>query len=135
MPEPALSRERPTSAPDAVWRLWTTPPTWGDWDAGLRSGPVVEGVRGVLVDTTGRRSRYTVTGFDRERRCEVTVNLPAARMVLTRTLQAHTARHEVAFAGPLGRVWAALLVRRFRPLLGPTVEAAVTQAAADAARG
>lgn len=123
-------------APDAVWRCWTDPATWGEWDRGLSSasldGPFTVGAVGELVDTAGRRSPFKVQQVDEGRCCRVRVRLPAAGLVLERTLEPGandapwtTVRHEVRFVGPLGPVFAVVLGRRFRHLLPPTLEALV----------
>lgn len=124
-----------TNRPDIVWRLWTEPASWGDWDRGLTSaslsGPFAPGARGQLIDTGGRTSPFVVEDVDAGRRCRIRVRLPAAALVLERSLLASTdraetqVRHEVRFEGPLGPVFALLLGRRFRRLLPPTLDALV----------
>lgn len=115
--------------PEVVWRRWTDPATWGEWDRGLRSaeldGPFVAGAAGVLVGLDGRRSRFVVDEVDPGRRVRWHVPLPLGRMELERTLGGGVAEHRVRFAGPAAAVWARVLGRRFRPLLAPTVEAVV----------
>lgn len=125
-----------TTRPDAVWLLWTTPSTWSAWDRGLRSasssGAFVAGSTVTIVDRSGRRSRLDVVEVERMRRCALRVELPGARLLLTRTLEgagdATVVRHEVRFAGPAAGVWAFVLGRRFRRLLGPTVDELVAMA-------
>lgn len=127
-----------TTRPDRVWQLWTEPASWGDWDRGLSSasleGPFEPGARGRLHDTSGRASPFVVEEVDGGRRCRVRVRLPAASLVLERSLlpsYAHSetlVRHDVRFAGPLGPVFAVLLGRRFRRLLPPTLDALVRRA-------
>jgi hypothetical protein len=115
--------------PDAVWRRWTDPATWGEWDRGLRSasldGPFVAGASGTVVGLDGRRSRFVVDEVVPGERVRWHVPLPLARMELERTLADGAAEHRVRFTGPAAAVWARVLGRRFRPLLGPTVEAVV----------
>ncbi|HXV94255.1 MAG TPA: SRPBCC family protein [Pseudonocardia sp.] len=118
-----------TADPEAVWRRWTDPGTWGSWDLGLRSaaldGEFAPGAQGMITGTDGRRSRFTVREVEPLRRTVVAVRLPAAEMVLTRTLDPGPqagVEHRVSFTGPLGALWSAVLGRRFRPLIGPTVE-------------
>lgn len=133
----SLTATAGTTRPDEVWRLWTTPATWGSWDGGLRSarldGPFRPGARGEVVDRRGRRARLTVAAVDPGRRCEVHVALPGARLRLTRTLGEEvggtaSVRHEVDVTGPLGLLWALVLGRGFRRLLGPAVDALVALA-------
>ncbi|MEL6617152.1 MAG: SRPBCC family protein, partial [Bacteroidota bacterium] len=55
-------------SPEAIWRLWTDPSTWPDWDTELKSasldGPWVEGARGRLVPLSGPSSRFEVTAVE-----------------------------------------------------------------------
>lgn len=124
-----------TTHPDEVWRLWTSPATWEQWDAGLRSahldGPFTAGATGELVDLRGRRSTFVVTQVRPGSTCSYRVPLPGAALVLRRTVDPGSGalRHDVAFTGLLGPVWAAALGRGFRKQIGPTVDALV--AAAD----
>ncbi|RFU22833.1 SRPBCC family protein [Geodermatophilus marinus] len=119
-----------TEDPGEVWRRWTEPATWGTWDRGLRraelDGPFVPGARGVITGLDGRRSVFMVREVVPGQRVVVDVPLPGAAMTLTRTLGTGAptpVEHRVTFSGLLGGPWAAVLGRRFRPLLGPTVDA------------
>lgn len=122
--------------PEAVWRLWTTPSTWADWDRGLRSaelpGPFTVGATGTVTGLDGRRSRFTVDAVDPGRTTRWHVALPGGRMELTRLLDDGHVEHRVGFHGPLAALWAAVLGRRFRPLLGPTLDALLARAAREA---
>jgi hypothetical protein len=129
-----------TRHPDDVWRLWVSPDTWGTWDRGLRSGqldgPFADGVTGTIVGLDGRRSRFVVDRVEEGRGVEWHVPLPGAAMRLSRTLQpqpegAWRVEHRVHFTGALATVWAALLGRRFRPMLAPTVDALIAAAHGD----
>ena len=74
----------------------------------------------------GRRSVFVVREVVPRRRVAVEVRLPGAAMTLTRTLGAGrpaAVEHAVRFTGPLGVMWSLLLGYRFRPLIGPTVDA------------
>ena len=119
-----------TQVPDEVWRRWTDPTTWGSWDQGLRSArldhPFEPGARGVITGLDGRRSGFVVREVVPRHRVAVEVPRPGAAMTLTRTLGAGRpapVAHAVRFTGRLGGVWSVLLGRRFRPLIGPTVDA------------
>ena len=72
----------PAPAPTLVWHRWTTPSTWGYWDLGLRTATLDDdfavGATRQLVDTSSRRSRFTVRQVNPSRRCVVEVALPAA---------------------------------------------------------
>jgi hypothetical protein len=118
---------------ERVWQLWTTPSTWSTWDRGLRAaaldGAFTAGATGTVVGLDGRRSRFVVDEGDPGRRTRWHVPLPGGRMELVRTLGDGRAEHRVRFTGPAAPVWAAVLGRRFRPMLGPTLDALL-----DAAR-
>lgn len=121
--------------PERVWRLWTTPATWGQWDRGLTSarldGEFTAGASGTIVGRDGRRSRFVVDQVEPGRSVRWHVPLPGARMELTRSLlgeDRREVRHGVRFTGPLRVLWARILGRRFRPVLGPTVDALVALA-------
>jgi hypothetical protein len=127
--------EATTTRPHEVWRLWTTPGSWGAWDAGLASaeleGQFDIGASGVLTDLSGRRSAFLVTEIDPVRRCAYEVRLPAATLRLVRTIGTGSpavVRHEVCFVGPMAVVWSWLLGRAFRRQIGPTVDALVAAA-------
>lgn len=124
-----------TDRPEEVWRLWTTPSTWGDWDRGLVSaridGPFRAGARGEIVDRSGRTSTFVVDVVEPGVRYAYHVALPGARLVLRRTLDRDRpgqVRHDVTFRGPLAVVWALVLGRGFRRRLPPTVEALLAAA-------
>lgn len=91
-----LCAEAGTTAPDEVWRLWTTPSTWGEWDRGLTSarleGPFVVGARGEIVDRSGRTSTFVVVEVEQGEHATYEVRLPAARLVLRRSLTGHRFR-------------------------------------------
>lgn len=122
--------------PGRVWQLWTAPHTWGEWDRGLAAarldGEFRAGAVGTIVGLDGRESRFVVDHVDPGRSVRWHVPLPGARMELTRSLDAEGPRrrltHRVRFTGPLSRPWGWLLGRRFKPMLGPTVDALVALA-------
>jgi hypothetical protein len=121
---------------DQVWQLWTTPSTWASWDRGLREaaldGAFATGATGTIVGLDGRRSRFAVDEVDPGRRTRWHVALPGGRMELVRTLADGRAEHRVRFRGPAAAAWAAVLGRRFRPLLGATLDALLLAANARA---
>ena len=130
-----FSAQATTTRPDEVWRLWTTPDSWGHWDAGLASaeldGPFEVGASGVVTDLSGRRSDFVVTEVEAERLCAYEVRLPAATLRLVRTMEPGSpapVRHDVSFVGPAAVVWSWLLGRTFRRQIGPTVDALVAAA-------
>ncbi len=117
--------------PEAVWSLWTTPTTWGTWDAGLRQarteGPFVVGARGVISPLRGPETQFEVIEIEDRRRCVYETLLPFARLRLERVLEQTSDggtrfTHRVSFHGALCWLWAATMGRRFRALLPPTME-------------
>lgn len=116
-----------TTAPDAVWRLWTEVTSWAEWDLGLVAadldGPLRPGAVGTLVPAAGPRSRFTVTAMEQGRRTAFETALPGARLRVDRHLSADRRRftHAVSFSGPLAWLFAPLLAPKLRMLLPPTM--------------
>lgn len=137
----AFSHTAATAAsPEAVWRLWTDPATWKDWDRGLKDasaeGPLRLGATGRIVPLSGPPARFDVTEYDEGRSYAFATRLPLARLVVRR-LFVGTAptrfRHEVSFEGFLAGFWAAQFGPRFRAELPPTMEALAALAEGEAA--
>lgn len=115
-----------------LWSAWTDPSTWHEWDLGLASARLLDpdfepGAAGEIVDLSGRVSRFEVAHVAADRAAVVVeVRLPAARLVLSRSVTAGrdpVVRHEVAFTGLAAPVFAQILGRRFRPQVGPSLDA------------
>lgn len=114
---------------------------WPTWDAELRSasldGTLALGSRGQLAPVRGRPSRFEIIELDPGGRHVIEVALPLARLRLVRSVarQGRGARvvHSVAFAGPLGGLFARLLEPRFARALPAAVAAVCRQAEANSA--
>lgn len=134
------SAQTVASAQD-IWEIWTDLTAWPDFDPALRSvsladgGARIEAVgqAGTLVDETGRSIAWRVTHVAPQSSYTFTSKLIFAELHVHRSLvEGPTGgiqiTHEVWFAGPLGRGFAALLGGRFRSLL-PGVVARVVELA------
>lgn len=116
-----------TQAPDAVWQLWTTPSTWGDWDLGLKSarleGEMKLGSSGEIIPLSGPKATFTVTRFEPRRAYAFRSPLPFASLEVERFLSAdrRTFTHRVRFEGPLSFLFAATFGPRFRAVLPDTM--------------
>lgn len=132
----AFSHTVATQHPEAVWRLWTTPASWGQWDQGLTSasldGEMRVGAVGEIIPRQGNASRFTVTAFEEGRSYTFETQLPLAILRVQRAFNGdrsaftHTVTFEGAAAGPL----AAMLGPGFRRALPPTM-AALNRLAAE----
>lgn len=118
-----------TSAPDEVWRLWTTPATWAQWDKGLKSasmeGEMTLGSTGQIIPLSGPSSRFEVTAFDPRDSYAFVTPLPLARLTVTRSFNADRTAftHRVRFDGPMATAVAAMFGPGFRRALPPTMRA------------
>lgn len=116
-----------TTAPDEVWRLWTTPATWGDWDRGLTSASLAEdmalGSKGEIVPLSGPRARFVVTRFEPKMAYAFRSPLPLAGLQVERSFSAdrRVFTHRVSFDGPFGFLFALIYGPRFRAALPDTM--------------
>ncbi len=118
-----------TAPPEAIWRLWTDPASWHEWDTELKSatldGPWEPGARGRLVPLAGPSARFDVTAVA-PRATAYTTNLPMAVLRLRRSwtplAEGQIAvTHEVEFGGLMGGVFASRLGPGFRRALPPVM--------------
>jgi hypothetical protein len=124
-----FTAEQDTSASSTtIWRLWTDPASWGQWDRGLKRAeanqPLALGATGAITPLSGPAARFEVTGWTEGDGYRFTTRLPLAALVVDRafvTKEPVRFVHTVWFEGPLARMWSALLGRRFRAELPPTV--------------
>lgn len=116
-----------TNAPDEVWRLWTTPSTWGAWDRGLQSasmtGEMGLGSTGRMQPRNGPASNFKVVLFDPKNAYAFVTKLPLARLRVERSFNADRTAftHHVTFKGPLAFAFARMFGPRFRRALPPTM--------------
>lgn len=115
--------------PEAVWRLWSDPSTWCDWDLGLKDatleGAFALGALGELTPRSGPKTQFRITAFELGQTYTFATALPLARLEITRTILATDPtvfEHQVTFKGPLGGLWAQLFGPGFRRDLPPTME-------------
>lgn len=134
-----FSSERATrAAPSAVWRLWTDPATWAQWDRGLKRAetdqPLTLGVTGTIIPLSGPQARFKVIGWVEGESYRFATRLPLASLVVDRgfiSMEPVRFKHTLWFEGPLARLWSALLGQRFRAELPPTVAALAGLAEAE----
>ena len=116
-----------TSAPDEIWRLWTTPSIWGDWDRGLKSasmdGEMALESTGQIISLSGPASQFEVTEFDPKNSYAFVTQLPMAQLSVARSFNAaRTAfTHRVSFSGPMAFAFARMFGPGFRKALPPTM--------------
>lgn len=116
-----------TNAPDQVWRLWTTPSTWGSWDRGLQSasmeGEMGLGSIGQIQPLSGPASRFEVTLLDPQNSYAFVTKLPMAKLKVERSFNADRTAftHRVTFSGPMGFAFARMFSPGFRQALPPTM--------------
>ncbi|MEM9206964.1 MAG: polyketide cyclase [Pseudomonadota bacterium] len=117
-----------TSNPDEIWRLWTTPSTWGDWDQGLKSASMDEPMRlgslGEIVPHQGSVARFTVTEFSANQSCTFETKLPMAVLRVSRSFNVDRTAftHTVSFHGVSAIPLSTVLGPGFRKALPPTME-------------
>ena len=114
---------------ETIWRLWTTPETWGSWDGGLRSarvdGPFALDAVGAIQPLRGPESRFRVTEYAEGECYAFQTVLPLGSLTVRRSFEpseATTFTHEVRFRGALGWFWANMLGRGFGKELPATME-------------
>ncbi|MBY0391783.1 MAG: SRPBCC family protein [Novosphingobium sp.] len=125
-----------TASPEAVWRQWMDVANWRTWDQGLQNAaadkPLALGVRGKIVDRSGRVSNFTVTEFVPGKSYAFATGLPGARLVVRRVILTDGAmtrfRHEVHFEGLLAGIFASKFGPDFRAKLPPTMQALAARA-------
>ncbi|WP_299786322.1 SRPBCC family protein [uncultured Marivita sp.] len=117
----------PTSMPDRIWYLWTTPSTWGRWDTGLRSvsmdGVMKLGSTGRIQPLTGPKTRFTVVLFHPDTSYAFETMLPLARLKVERFFNSDRTAftHRVSFHGVAAVPFARLFGPAFRKALPPTM--------------
>ncbi|WP_299026785.1 hypothetical protein [uncultured Sulfitobacter sp.] len=123
-----------TNAPDEIWRLWTTPSTWGAWDKGLKSalmnGEMELGSTGSIRPLSGPTSNFEVVSFDPQNAYAFVTKLPMAQLKVERSFNRDRTAfsHRVSFSGPMAFVFARMFGPEFRKALPPTMHALSTLA-------
>ncbi|HEY1978040.1 MAG TPA: SRPBCC family protein [Candidatus Baltobacteraceae bacterium] len=106
------------ASPQTLWRLWADANNWSAWNSGIRSaqvdGPISDGVRGVM--TTNRGSVHDVTfhsviagqGFSLSMAGPPLTTITFSCDIVPDG-QGSTIAQNVAFAGPLGFLFGAMM--------------------------
>ncbi|MEM9344007.1 MAG: SRPBCC family protein [Pseudomonadota bacterium] len=124
----AFSFTVPTTHPDNVWALWTTPDTWEQWDRGLKSaaldGPMSLGSVGRIVPHSGPTTTFKVVAYDLGQSYAFETRLPGAILRVERAFNAERTEftHRVTFSGATSVLFAALFGPGFRKALPPTMQ-------------
>lgn len=125
----SFSHTMTTSAePTDIWRLWTDVANWGAWDKGLKSasldGPFIVGAKGKIMPLSGGSADFEITAINPGVSYTFETKLPAAKLIVTRTLTATaptTFRHDVRFEGAMAGVLSGQMGPQFRAALPPTM--------------
>lgn len=116
----ALEHTETTAAPPArLWRRYTDPTRWPEWDHGTErvtvDGPLAVGTRGTLKPTGGPTTRFTFTEVVPERGFTDVTRLPLARLTFTHRLEPDGTgcrfTHRVTITGPLAPLFARVIGR------------------------
>lgn len=131
-----------TAAPAAVWAVWADPNNWSTWNSGIRAaevaGPIANGTKGKM--TTERGSTHDVTFHDvvDGRGFCMSMVGPALttftfRCEITPAESGSTIAQSVAFSGPLGFLFAAMMgnemSKHFVPVLDDLARTAEARSA------
>ncbi|MFK7753381.1 MAG: hypothetical protein AB8B51_12610 [Sedimentitalea sp.] len=125
-----------TDAPDQIWRLWTTPASWADWDQGLKSarqeGEMALGSVGQIVPLFGLTCRFEVVKFEAGRGYGFVTHLPLATLRVDRFFNGDRSAftHLVTFAGPMAFLFSRLFGPGFRKALPASMIALSARAGA-----
>jgi hypothetical protein len=121
MAEHTRSRET-SAAPDAVWRIWSDPSTWPDWNPDIQTvdlhGPFTTGATGTMTTRSGGRHDISLASVDAPRSFELaTAPVPGARFQF---------RCEVAPAGSGSRIAQSLTMHGpmawlYSPMMGGSI--------------
>lgn len=131
-------RSRQTSArPETVWRLWTDPKTWPEWNPDVESmtmeGPFARGSKALMRTHAGRSHRMQVTALEPGREFHLeTSPIPGTTFTfacrVTPSAQGSSISQGLTMRGPLSIVMSPLAGERiaesFRRLLDGLAAAA-----------
>ncbi len=143
----AYGRSRQTgAAPEAIWRLWSDPSTWQDWNPNVQrmevNGPFVDGTTGIMHTPSGQHHQIAFANirlghsFDLE-----TAVIPLTHFTfhceVVHSPEGSTISQTLKISGPLGFVFGPMAGERiaasFEPLLAGL--AAKAEGAQQAAPG
>lgn len=124
---------------DVLWRYWTDPQCWAEWDEGLEwarlDQPFEPGARGRLKPKNAPAAAFEVTSVNPQQGCSIKVHLPLAELRITRAFaqgKETIFTHAVGFHGVLGTFWAGLYgpkIRRELPQAMTKLEEMAAQSA------
>jgi hypothetical protein len=138
----AYGRSRQTSAaPEAIWRLWSDPATWQDWNPNVQrmevNGPLADGTTGIMHTPAGQHHQIGLANvrsgqsFDLETSVIPLTHFTFHCEVVPRAGGSTISQH-LTISGPLGFVFGPMAGERvaasFEPLLaGLAAKAEATQ--------
>jgi hypothetical protein len=116
---------------EQVWRLWSDPSSWGDWNPDVRelklNGPFQAGTTGTMYQKSGRVHRITLTNVQPSRSFQLeTSPVPLTIFVFTCEVRGDgvsrtVISQSVGMRGPLGPVMGPMsgerVAQSFEPLL------------------
>lgn len=117
----------PTTNPDRVWELWTTPSTWQEWDKSLKSasiqGKMSLGSVGQIVPLSGPKSTFSVVSFEPKKSYAFETRLPGAVLRVERLFNVDRTEftHRVSFSGLTAGAFARMFGPGFRAALPSTM--------------
>jgi uncharacterized protein YndB with AHSA1/START domain len=119
-----------TAPPETLWRIWSDPGTWPDWNRDVRSmtvdGPFAAGSSAVMTTAAGRTHRMTLLDVQPPRSFALETRvIPGTRFVFTCRVDPHGTHtrisQSITIGGPLGPAFGPMAGKRiaagFRPLL------------------
>ena len=128
-----------TASPSAVWRVWSDPDTWHEWNPNVRRmtmhGPFADGTTGEMATNAGRTHAITLANVQPGRSFEVhTSVLPLTRFTFHCEVAASgpgsTVSQSVSMSGPLAPVFGPLAGERIAASFEPLLEGLARKAEA-----
>jgi hypothetical protein len=116
-------------APESVWTLWDRPARWSEWDPAIKetefTRPLTTGTMVIVRFHRGRALRFTVIARDGKRGFTGEAELVGARVGHQHRIWSERdgieVWHRIYFAGPLARLWGAVMGARVRRHLADLV--------------
>jgi uncharacterized protein YndB with AHSA1/START domain len=119
-----------TASPGTVWRLWSDPPTWHEWNPNVRrvtlDGPFANGTTGRMETPAGQSHAIEFANIQPERSFELlTSAMPGSRFAFRCEISPRdagsTISQSIAMTGPLAFLFEPMMGERiaatFEPLL------------------
>ena len=128
------------ASPETVWRVWSDPDNWSTWNSGIRAaklaGPLANGVKGEMTTSRGSVHDVTFHGVVRGRCFSMSMaGPPFTTITFSCEIEPNgggsTIAQDVAFAGPLGQLFGAMMgagmAKHFVPVLDDLARTAEAQ--------